>query len=487
MERDPLAPLASIATPPPAPSPPSPIDDDDDDWEVNPEALRKLTEQYGHQQHPLFLDELPADLSSDPSLAALHSIMMEDNETTESLTESFKQQGNDCFKEAVELNYKSRYQDAANLYTQGIQLACSDKQLMSVLYSNRANVMIKLALFPQAIDDCREAIRLNPINAKAYYRAARSSLTLGHLKEAVRFSRDGVDALVGAKEREVKRELGEELHELSSMPSEARSSGETPIVESEEGKRVPNSRPLAPIDEGMLSELRRLLGHCERVREKSKRVREVKENERQLRDRDKATKLREVLQQRGISLCGAMYDTPSHMSCDSPQLISVTHSGQTVKARTMSEVEVRWTVLMLIEEMAMSEVIVSASEDDYITDHLKIQFPEYRSAPWDVQGVYRYDSLVVYFEGQTLPNVSLGSGARVRPRSVFVEATHASKGVPIPPHSPRPPSTPNTIGVVLSKLGRTPPTIAAHVLVRGSATHVRFVENNKGCFLSWDS
>eukprot|EP00923_Selenidium_pygospionis_P035762 GHVN01062565.1.p1 GENE.GHVN01062565.1~~GHVN01062565.1.p1 ORF type:complete len:277 (+),score=75.50 GHVN01062565.1:453-1283(+) len=276
------------------------------------------------------------------------------------------------------------------------------------------------------------------------------------------------------------------------MPSEARSSGgETPraCVVSEEGKTVPISRPLPAIDEGMLSELRRLLGHCERVREKSKRAREVKENERRLRDTGKATQLREVLQQRGISLCGAMYDTPSHMSCDSPQLISATHSGQSVKARTMSEVEVRWTVLMLIEEMAMSEVIVSASENDDITDHLKIQFPEYRSAPWDVQGVYRYDSIVVYFEGQRLPNVSKGKGsdARVRASSVFVEATHASKGVPIPPHSPRPPSTPKTIAAVLSKLERTPPTIAAHVLVRGSATHVRFVENNKHCFLSWDS
>jgi len=62
-----------------------------------------------------------------------------------------------------------------------------DKKLNSMLHSNRAAVAMRLKEHDKAVDDCRRAIKLDPTNVKAYFRAARSSELLTLTKQALSF------------------------------------------------------------------------------------------------------------------------------------------------------------------------------------------------------------------------------------------------------------------------------------------------------------
>ncbi|KAF5300748.1 hypothetical protein FQA39_LY10993, partial [Lamprigera yunnana] len=73
-----------------------------------------------------------------------------------------KERGNECFK-------AGEYKNALQHYTYSIQ--CKP---LAVGYTNRAIVYIKLKKYPLAINDCREALKLDPKSFKAYLRLAQS-------------------------------------------------------------------------------------------------------------------------------------------------------------------------------------------------------------------------------------------------------------------------------------------------------------------------
>ncbi|KAF5300747.1 hypothetical protein FQA39_LY10992 [Lamprigera yunnana] len=75
---------------------------------------------------------------------------------------SEKERGNECFK-------AGEYKNALQHYTYSIQ--CKP---LAVGYTNRAIVYIKLKKYPLAINDCREALKLDPKSFKAYLRLAQS-------------------------------------------------------------------------------------------------------------------------------------------------------------------------------------------------------------------------------------------------------------------------------------------------------------------------
>ena len=86
-----------------------------------------------------------------------------------------------ALKEAGNVAYKaSDYAAAASKYTEAIKLAPS-----ATLLLNRAAAYTQLSRFQEAAEDCAEARKLDPSNAKAYLRGAASELRLGRVDEAV--------------------------------------------------------------------------------------------------------------------------------------------------------------------------------------------------------------------------------------------------------------------------------------------------------------
>jgi len=99
-----------------------------------------------------------------------YEMKMEEKKQAVSLTESPAQEarrlGNEAFK-------KGDFERASALYSRAINIGDKgDKQGMSTLYSNRAMSLLKLGHHSQAVNDCNEAIRLDPRNVKAFMRRA---------------------------------------------------------------------------------------------------------------------------------------------------------------------------------------------------------------------------------------------------------------------------------------------------------------------------
>ncbi|XP_019481522.1 PREDICTED: tetratricopeptide repeat protein 4 [Hipposideros armiger] len=82
---------------------------------------------------PLFMKETPSEIDpkENPDLACLQSIIFDDERSPEEQAKTYKDEGNDYFKEK---NYKK----AVISYTEGLKKKCADSDLNVVLYTNRA-------------------------------------------------------------------------------------------------------------------------------------------------------------------------------------------------------------------------------------------------------------------------------------------------------------------------------------------------------------
>lgn len=97
----------------------------------------------------------------------------------ESAAFELKEKGNEYVKMG-----KKHYSDAIDCYTRAVnQNALSDAE-QSILYSNRAHVNLLLGNYRRALQDAEDAIKLNPSNVKALYRAAKAAFSLNLLAEA---------------------------------------------------------------------------------------------------------------------------------------------------------------------------------------------------------------------------------------------------------------------------------------------------------------
>lgn len=132
-------------------------------------------------EYPLFMNELPKEPSANPDIAALQAMAAE--ETPEERAENFKNSGNECLQ-----NGGARWwDDAIEYYTRAIQCGSRDYPKVSVYFSNRAAVQILKKNWGHAARDCLEALELDPNNAKAMYRAAKSFYEVRKLPEALKY------------------------------------------------------------------------------------------------------------------------------------------------------------------------------------------------------------------------------------------------------------------------------------------------------------
>ncbi|KAK9247549.1 hypothetical protein V1506DRAFT_531491 [Lipomyces tetrasporus] len=175
---------------------------------------------------PLFMTELDTTDGGGGSNLALEALQALAYEGTPfEIASNFKTQGNDCFK-------LKQYKDAAEYYGKAIGAALkkdtkkenssgnaenekmeeifdakadpgtriqvlSDnygdatemetenlKKLVTTCYLNRAACNLELKNYRRVINDCAEVLKVQPLNAKAYYRSARACLAIDKIKEA---------------------------------------------------------------------------------------------------------------------------------------------------------------------------------------------------------------------------------------------------------------------------------------------------------------
>eukprot|EP00039_Didymoeca_costata_P030572 m.30236 g.30236 ORF g.30236 m.30236 type:complete len:399 (+) comp8186_c0_seq1:209-1405(+) len=149
------------------------------------------------EEIPLFMTKnpTPEQVARNPDLQAIQQIIAEES-TPESRALYCKDHGNQALQRAKKIENKplrvSKMHEALKLYDEGLEEKCEDKELNSILYSNKAAINLILGNSRKVINDCEKAVELNPKNAKAYYRACIASIKIEKYKEAIDWADQGL-------------------------------------------------------------------------------------------------------------------------------------------------------------------------------------------------------------------------------------------------------------------------------------------------------
>ncbi|XP_062962517.1 tetratricopeptide repeat protein 4 isoform X2 [Cynocephalus volans] len=145
---------------------------------------------------PLFMKKAPSEIDpkENPDLACLQSIIFDEERPPEEQAKTYKDEGNDYFKE-------KDYKKAVISYTEGLKKKCADPDLNAVLYTNRAAAQYYLGNFRSALNDVTAARKLKPGHMKAIIRGALCHLELKHFAEAVNWCDEGLQ--IDAKEKKL--------------------------------------------------------------------------------------------------------------------------------------------------------------------------------------------------------------------------------------------------------------------------------------------
>ena len=74
------------------------------------------------------------------------------------------------------------FEEAVNQYSLAIDR--SGPQLNHIYFSNRANAYLSLKEYQKCVDDCKQAIQIEPAFVKAHYRMVRALFNMDLLEEA---------------------------------------------------------------------------------------------------------------------------------------------------------------------------------------------------------------------------------------------------------------------------------------------------------------
>ncbi|XP_054342195.1 tetratricopeptide repeat protein 4 isoform X3 [Pongo pygmaeus] len=113
---------------------------------------------------PLFMTRAPSEIDprENPDLACLQSIIFDEERSPEEQAKTYKDEGNDYFKE-------KDYKKAVISYTEGLKKKCADPDLNAVLYTNRAAAQyylgalchLELKHFAEAVNWCDEGLQID--------------------------------------------------------------------------------------------------------------------------------------------------------------------------------------------------------------------------------------------------------------------------------------------------------------------------------------
>lgn len=139
------------------------------------------------EKHPFFMTKMPeTEEDMSPAIEALRQMKWEDDETPMEIAHKYKDEGNIMFK-------AKKYKNAVASYTMGLKQKIDDRtvpenrEMMSVLYSNRAAAHYYLQNYRSALNDCIFAFKMNRANLKAIVKAAECASELKQFDDAIRW------------------------------------------------------------------------------------------------------------------------------------------------------------------------------------------------------------------------------------------------------------------------------------------------------------
>ncbi|XP_004699453.1 tetratricopeptide repeat protein 4 [Echinops telfairi] len=275
-----------------------------------------------------------------PDLACLQSIIFDDERSPEEQAKTYKDEGNDYFKE-------KDYKKAMISYTEGLKKKCADTDLNVVLYTNRAAAQYHLGNFRSALQDVMAARKLKPCHLKAVVRGALCHLELRNFAEAVSWCDEGLQ--IDGKE-----------------------------------KKLLDTRVKAD--------------KLKRMAQRDLRKAKLKEK----KEQDQNETLIQAIQARNIRLVSGAAGEDEDSASEGPGALSLDgpDAENPCGARVTLDEQGRlgWPVLFLYPEYAQSDFISAFHEDSRFIDHLMVMFAETPS--WDVEQKYCPDNLQVYFEDE---------------------------------------------------------------------------------------
>ncbi|KAJ3217412.1 hypothetical protein HDU67_007995 [Dinochytrium kinnereticum] len=307
---------------------------------------------------PLFMSHLDSSFGEDnDTLAALQSLVYDG--TPDEIALNFKEQGNDCFKDGPKY-----YRNAIEYYSKGIAAAPDDQDLKSVLHSNRAAVNLELGNFRKAINDCAEAIKINPRNVKAYYRSIKALFALDRFEEALDCCEYAYSKVIQADPQNAsmkieKKRIQDKLTQIAQKEQKAKLSEQLKVEFEEKIVAALKERNIVTI-----------------------------------------LSTAESRGKRSLTLPGQAKLGTEYLSGYIPQMSSE-DGGLTVP------------VLFLYPEFEQSDMISQFHEEDTFQDHIEMMFSESDRPPWDEKHHYDPSSITVYFETRMDLDKSLAGKPRI--------------------------------------------------------------------------
>eukprot|EP00741_Cyanophora_paradoxa_P021477 tig00021352_g20733.t1 len=175
----------------------------DDDWDFPaPGTGPKWEWLEDIDNTPLWMTDLPSDISSNEALAALQTLKLPDS--PDEAAEYWKEHGNFEFKKG-----KAGLQEALRCYTQAVECNASDPLKRATYLINRAAANLALENYGRTASDCKKALELNPSSTKAAYRGAKACNALEKWEEAQWFAKAGIKADPTSKELKTELRVAE--------------------------------------------------------------------------------------------------------------------------------------------------------------------------------------------------------------------------------------------------------------------------------------
>ncbi|KAL8426051.1 hypothetical protein Efla_001969 [Eimeria flavescens] len=369
--------------------------DDDDNWEADPAYLEYLEAKYRDVECPLFLESIPADLSSDPQLEALQ-LLAYDGETPQSVAARCREQGkafltdaNQARKKGNNKQYGKLLAEAEAAYHRALAQGLTDKKQLSLLHSNVALCCLKRGQLLRCIDSSREAIKLDPQNLKAYLRGAKASLHLELHAQAERFASMGLQAAAAtAAAAAAAATAGQDV--AAATPDAAAAAAGDPTAEKELRALLEEARR-----KHLLHQQRRAAAAAQAEEEKAK---------------SHTPAPAEIFKQRGVRVC----PVPPSLAEAARQVAEVSVHLEVLNG----DYFLLLPLLLLLDEYSRADAVSQADERLSLLQQLKPIFPSKYTLmeiqqqqqkqqregeatdfpPWDHEKKYLLEDLVAYYE-----------------------------------------------------------------------------------------
>ena len=282
--------------------------------------------------------------------------------------------------------HDKKLRDACIYYSQAIDLHTFLPLLASSCYANRSLVQLQLHNYRSALEDAREAVKLDRNSSKAWWRGATALRRIGKLAMAAEWVASGLGCRhIGRGEKEALLRLGREVEEEQRKEKE------------KEREREERQRK-------------------EQVEQEAKRREEAKETD----------KVVAALKERGLKLGAPLFSTNEQKEDDDSNTTSSTPSLPTIsplasssspyggRIQLLDDGSLSFPLLFLYPQHQQSDYIQSHHELEPLSTALALLFlPTAPSPPWDTHGLYRTDELQVWLEWEAVDG-SGGGGGRVR-------------------------------------------------------------------------